>query len=190
MLQSLRFATLAVMAAHITVAAIMPKPMRLRSGDVKLRLAIDSDEPEWKLDETIDLEVISASGLAGLQFDDATEFVQVARISQSDFSRLKRVQKEARAYKKLNRNDNKGSLGVSIAGGCRDRAIGPGDLSARLFMRSDPGGSFFPVTRKIDPRSLIGEDGIEAVPLCGVDGNGARSGCAGVISGPMPVPTP
>lgn len=161
-----RLDPLSVNPSVIVVAATMPRPLRLRSGDVHMRIAIDSDDPQWAMDETFELEIVRSGEAGALKFDPASHEAQAARMAVADLERLARVQAKSRAYRALGLRDGKGSLSVSIAGGCREGDIGNGPLNAQLYMKTDGDGDYFPVTGIIDLRALAGESNLENIPPC------------------------
>ncbi len=152
--------------AVIAVAAVVSKPLRLRDGDAVLRVKLDVDDPEWRIDESISLEIVDQPSGGAVPFDQASERVQIARIAENDQKRLAAAQAKARAYKAAGLPKGKGSLSVGLSGGCVDGVVDNGRLTSRMFMKTRREGSFFPLTRTIDLRKIGGGVDFSNLPDC------------------------
>lgn len=150
---------------QVSVAAVMPVPLRLRSGDVTLRLKVDAPEPSDRIDETLFLEVVSGDDAPGVSVSPPFERVQVARIAEADRVRLAAAQAKARALRATGNARGTGSLSVMVGGGCRDGVIGSGALKAQIYMRSKAEDGYFRLS-SIDLRKLIPENALAMLPSC------------------------
>jgi hypothetical protein len=155
---------------QMSVAAVMPVPLKLRTGDVVLHFAMDAPPPYGPINEKLPLEIVAGDNAPGVSASPSFERVQVARVAQADMARLAAAQAKARAFKATGRKDGKGSISVTIAGGCRDGAINPGALAVEIFMRSKADEQYFLVS-SVNLRKLLSDDAIEKLPLC-EPGNG------------------
>lgn len=150
---------------QMSVAAVMPVPLKLRTGDVMLHFKLDAPAPYGPIDETLPLEIVSGDNAPGVSASPSFERIQVARVAQADVARLAAAQAKARAFKATGRKDGKGSISVTIKGGCRDGAINPGALAAEIFMRSQADEQYFLVS-SVNLRKLLSDDAIAKLPLC------------------------
>ena len=110
---------------QMSVAAVMPVPLRLRTGDVVLHFAMDAPAPYGPVNETLPLEIVAGDNAPGVSASPSFERIQVARVAQADVARLAAAQAKARAFQATGRKDGHGSISVTISGGCRDGAIIP-----------------------------------------------------------------
>lgn len=150
----------------LSVAAVMPVPLNLRSGDVVLTIAMEAPAPYGPVKEVLPLEIVSGGDAPGVSASPSFERIQIARVALADVARLAAAQAKARAFKATGRKDGHGSISVEIKGGCRDGAVNPGKLTAELYLRTKPDEKFFALTRSIDLRKLLGEEAIARLPAC------------------------
>ncbi|MRX35243.1 hypothetical protein [Aminobacter sp. MDW-2] len=150
---------------QMSVAAVMPVPLKLRTGDVVLHFAMEAPAPYGPVNEALPLEIVSGDNAPGVSASPSFERIQVARVAQADLARLAAAQAKARAFKATGRKDGKGSISVTIKGGCRDGAINPGALAAEIFMRSQADEQYFLVS-SVNLRKLLTDDAIAKLPLC------------------------
>ncbi|MBE1204706.1 hypothetical protein [Aminobacter carboxidus] len=150
---------------QISVAAVMPIPLRLRTGDVVLHFVMDAPAPYGPIDEKLPLEIVAGENAPGVSASPSFERIQVARVAAADRARLAAAQAKARAFKATGRKDGKGSISVTIAGGCRDGAVNPGALSAEIYMRSKIEEQYFRLS-SVNLRKLLSEDALAKLPLC------------------------
>lgn len=150
---------------QMSVAAVMPVPLKLRTGDVVLHFAMDAPAPYGPVNETLPLEIVAGDNAPGVAASPSFERIQVARVAQADVARLAAAQAKARAFQATGRKDGKGSISVTISGGCRDGAINRGALVAELYMRSKPDEQYF-LMSSLDLRKLLPEEAIAKLPMC------------------------
>ncbi|MCX8567430.1 MULTISPECIES: hypothetical protein [Hyphomicrobiales] len=150
---------------QMSVAAVMPVPLKLRTGDVVLHFAMDAPAPYGPVNETLPLEIVAGDNAPGVSASPSFERIQVARIAQADVARLAAAQAKARAFQATGRKDGHGSISVTISGGCRDGAINPGALVAELYMRSKPDEDYFRMS-SVNLRKLLPADAIAKLPMC------------------------
>lgn len=150
---------------QMSVAAVMPVPLKLRTGDVVLHFAMDAPAPYGPVNETLPLEIVAGDNAPGVSASPSFERIQVARVAQADVARLAAAQAKARAFQATGRKDGHGSISVTISGGCRDGAINPGALVAELYMRSKPNEDYFRMS-SVNLRKLLPADAIAQLPMC------------------------
>jgi hypothetical protein len=156
---------LGIAPEQMSVAAVMPVPLRLRTGDVVLHFVMDAPAPYGPIDEKLPLEIVASDNAPGVSASPSFERIQVARVAEPDRARLAAAQAKARAFKATGRKDGKGSISVTITGGCRDGAVNPGALTAEIYMRSKVDETYFRVS-SVDLRKLLPEDVLAKLPLC------------------------
>lgn len=156
---------LEVAADQVSVAAVMPVPLKLRTGDVVLHFAMDTSAPHGPIDEKLPLEIVNGENAAGVPASPSFERIQIARVARADVPRLVAAQAKARAVAASGRNGGGGSLTVTIAGGCRDGTINPGALAVDIYMRTKPDEEYFRVS-SMNLRKLLPEDALAKLPPC------------------------
>lgn len=152
--------------AALSLAAVMPVPTRLRSGDVVMTITLSAPAPHGPIDEAFALDVAAGAEAQGVTVNAETERLQVLKIAPADVERLRAAQARARAAKAAGVGA-KGSLTVGIRGGCLDGPLGQGPLIAAVFMRAAPGEDYFAMLKPVDLRRLAGEEAIAKLPACG-----------------------
>lgn len=152
--------------AAISLVAVMPKPIRLRSGDAVMQVKLAAPPPHGPIDESLALEVADGAGAPGVSVDGERERAQLLRFSAADATRLAGVQRRVQAYRAAGGKRGTGELGVELKGGCLDGPLGKGPLIARIYMRTAPAGDYFPVVRGVDLGAQFGEDTLQALPAC------------------------
>lgn len=155
---------LAADPATLSLAAVMPAPTRLRSGDVRLKMTLEAPSPDGVAEEFA-LDVDTSGQAIGVVVNPASERLQVLKIASADFPRLRAAQDKVRAYK-ASGGEGKGSISVSIGGGCIDGPVGAGPLIAAVYMRTSPADGYFAMLKPLDLRKLAGEDAIAKLPNC------------------------
>jgi hypothetical protein len=153
---------------QISVAAVMPVPLRLRTGDVVLHFVMDAPAPYGPINEKLPLEIVAGDNAPGVSASPSFERIQVARVAEADRARLAAAQAKARAFKATGRKDGKGSISVTIAGGCRDGAVNLGALTAEIYMRSNADERYFPLMSSLNLRKLVSDEAIAKMPVCEV----------------------
>lgn len=152
----------------LSVAAVMPVPLRLRTGDIVLRFALDAPPPYGPVDETMRLVVAAAADAPGVGSRSGFERVQVAGVASADLGRLEAAQGKAAAYRRSGSRGGKGSLSVTIVGGCRDGELTDSPLIAAIYLRTSPSEKYFPLLASLDIRKTVGDDAALAkLPPCG-----------------------
>lgn len=157
---------LAADPAVLGIAAVMPASLKLRNGDVVLDFSMEAPAPYGPVHEVVPLEIVDGGATPGVIASPSFEHIQQARIARADVDRLSAGLAKARAFRATGRRDGKGSITVTIRGGCRAGAVGGGPLVAAIHMRSKPGEKFFPLTTSIDLRKLLGDAAIAKLPAC------------------------
>lgn len=157
---------LATDPAVLGIAAVMPASLKLRSGDVVLDFSMEAPAPYGSVHEVVPLEIVDGDATPGVIASPSFEHIQQARVARADVERLSAGLAKARAFRATGRRDGKGSIAVTIKGGCRAGAVGNGPLIAAIHMRSKPGEKFFPLTSSIDLRKLLGDAAIAKLPAC------------------------
>ncbi len=150
----------------LAIAAVMPAALKLRTGDVVLDFSFQPPAPGGSVHEAVPLEIVDGDKATGVVASPSFEHVQQARVAAKDVERLAAGLAKARAYRETGRRDGKGSISVTIKGGCRAGATRDGSLTAAIYMRVKPGEKFFPLTTAINLRELLGNDAIARLPAC------------------------
>ena len=156
--------------SRLSVAAVMPAPIRLRTGDVVLHLAYDAPAPYGPIDETIALAVDAGEGAPGIVAKPGVERIQTARVAAGDVARLKAALAKAAAFRDTGARGGKGSLSVTITGGCRDGMLKDTPLIAAIYMRTAPDEPYFPLVASLDFRKVVGEAALAKLPPCATEG--------------------
>lgn len=150
----------------LAVAAVMPAALKLRTGDVVLDFSLQAPAPYGPVQEIAVLDIVEGDKTPGVAASPSFEHIQQARVAAKDVERLAAGLAKARAFRETGRRDGKGSISVTIKGGCRSGVIHDGPLTAAIYMRVKPGEKFFPLTTAIDLRALFGGDAIARFPAC------------------------
>ncbi|QAZ43770.1 hypothetical protein [Mesorhizobium sp. Pch-S] len=150
----------------LAIAAVMPAALKLRTGDVVLDFSLQVSAPAGSVHEVVPLEIVDGGKTPGVVASPSFEHIQQARVAAKDVDRLAAGLAKARAYRETGRRDGKGSISVTIKGGCRAGATRDGSLTAAIYMRVKPGEKFFPLTTAINLRELLGNDAIARLPAC------------------------
>ncbi len=160
---------LAADPAVLSIAAVMPAALKLRTGDVFLELSLNAPAPYGPVHEVVPLEIVDGGRMPGIVASPRFEHVQQARVATADVERLSAALAKARAYRATGARDGKGSISVTIRGGCRAGAISGGSLTAAIYMRLKPDEKVFPVTTALDLRKLLGDEAVGRLPACKVE---------------------
>ncbi|WP_187968744.1 hypothetical protein [Aquibium microcysteis] len=147
--------------AALAVAVRSTRALRLRTGDVSLRIALAADDPAEAFDETLRLAIVEGADVAGIPVEpERRERVHVASVAKEDRARLAAIQARVRAYKARAEPRGRGTLAIGVSGGCRDGELDAESARLATFMRTDEGRPFFPLTRE---QPLM--KALEGVPL-------------------------
>lgn len=160
------FDPLAADPAGIAVAVKTSERLHVGVGNVILRLALEADDPALAFDETFRLAVSGVS--AGSAFPDRIEkgeHVRIATVKEADRARLAGAQAKARAARETG-NKGKGTLSVSVTGGCRTGPIDGQRTRLGTYMRTEREGAFFALTRGTRLAEAIGADKVAVIPEC------------------------
>lgn len=147
---------LALDPAALSVAIDLPSALHLRDGDATLRLAV-----EGRLDETfvLDVDGVPEHAVAPAA---AGRHVVLAGIGAEDHERFASSQATARAVR-ASRGRAKGSMTVSVTGGCRSAPVGSSDLYAAISIRTAE--TYFPLA-SVDLRKALGTGDLEGMRAC------------------------
>jgi hypothetical protein len=153
--------------AQISAAARLPQSLKLRNGDLVLRIKIDSKDSGIKLDETFALDVRDGKrGDAGTISAEPGERLQLAKVAQADLPRLGAVQAKAKAHKAKSQQNGEGSMSISIQGGCKTAEPDAGALPISIYLSTDAESGFYPVISEMDLRKQFGNDLIASIVPC------------------------
>lgn len=149
--------------AAIAVAVGKPDRLRLKTGDVTMRLALESDDKSLEFDEKFVLEIVDsdAGGSPGGSLAPG-EQVQIARLAAVDRARLADTQAKARAA----RGKGRGALDIALRGGCRTGELDPEHLRVSTYMRTQARGEFFVLARDIPLTHAFGMGSKARIPAC------------------------
>jgi hypothetical protein len=154
--------------AALAVAVRTTQSLRLRTGDVSLRIALAADDPGEAFDETLRLSIVDDPDATGIVVEpDRRERVHVATVAPEDRARLATIQARVRAYKAAGRPKGRGTLAISISGGCRSGEIDAGDARLSTYMRTAANQPFFPLTREQPLAKALAGVPLERLPSCG-----------------------
>ena len=150
--------------AAIAVAVRTSDRLRLRNGDVTMRVGFESKDKSLEFDEHFELQIVGGDvGTPPGGALSSGEHVQIAQVAVADRARLAATQAKARAA----RGKGNGSLEVAVNGGCRTGEIDPASLSFSTYMRTAVEGEFFQLTRDMSLARAFGADAIAGIPPCG-----------------------
>lgn len=153
--------------AALAIAVRSTKALRLRTGDVSLRIALAADDPAEAFDETLRLAIVDGAGVAGIPVEpERRERVHVASVAQEDRARLAATQARVRAYKARAKPMGRGTLTISVSGGCRDGEFDAENARLATFMRTAEGRPFFPLTREQPLAKALAGVPLERLPPC------------------------
>lgn len=164
-----KFDPLSADPAGIAVAVKTDRKLHLRQGDVMLRMALASEDKNRAFDESFVLTVIGDKEPAGFgQALKPNEHVLSAAIAAEDRQRFRAAQARARAARAEDATEGKGSISVSINGGCTSGPLDLKDTTVRSYMRTQAGGRFFPLTGEMKITEVLGNKKSSAIriPSC------------------------
>ncbi len=153
----------------IGIAVKTDRNLRVQTGDVELRVALESEKPEQAFDERFILAVDGSAApgtLAGeIKPDD---HVLAAAIAPQDYARFRMVQEKARTARAQNATKGKGTLSISVNGLCRTAPLSSAKPTVRSYMRTAANGDFFPLSGEMPLSEVFGKARPSAteVPLC------------------------
>ncbi|WP_157384395.1 hypothetical protein [Nitratireductor soli] len=149
---------------HVAIAVKTDRNLWLRRGDVELRIALAAGGKAEAFDETFVLAIADSAAGAGFSAPvEPGDHVLTAMVAPEDRARFETVQHRARAAKTAN---GKGTLGVTVRGGCRSGPLDTETLSVRSYMRTEAGGEFFPLTGEIGLQKMLGGKSLAGIPPC------------------------
>lgn len=169
-----QFDPLSADPAGIAVAVKTDRKLYLRQGDVMLRMALASEDSDRAFDERFVLTVIEDREPSGFsQTLKADEHVLSAAIAAEDRKRFRATQARARAARADNATEGKGSISVSINGGCTSGPLDLKETTVRSYMRTQAGGRFFPLTGEMKLAEVFrqAKAPVAGIPSC----DGAKS---------------
>jgi hypothetical protein len=154
-------------AAQISAAARLPDSLKLRNGDLVLRIKIDSKDSGMRLDERFLLDVRDGKpGDAGTISTLPGERLQLAKVAEADLPRLSAVQAKAKAHKAKAQHKGEGSLSISIEGGCKTAEPSTGALPISIYLSTEVESGYYPVISNMDLRKQFGNDLIAKIEPC------------------------
>lgn len=158
--------------AGLSVAVVMPVPLRLRTGDVVLSFDFDGPAPYGPVAETLALEIVDGGEAPGVPVSSRFERLQLARVADADMERLVAAQAKVRSYRQDGGRAGKGSLSVRVTGACRDGALGEQPLIGAIYMRTDPQEPYFAMMRSLNLTAQAGSEVLSRLEPC--DGAAGR----------------
>lgn len=168
-----RFDPLSADPADIAVAVKTDRKLHLRQGDVVLRMALDSDDKSRAFDERFVLSITRDTGTANLAGSlKETEHVLSAAVAAGDRERFRAVQARARKAREEKATGGKGSMTVAISGGCKTGPLEGEDVHVRSYMRTETGGTYFPLTGEMKLADVFKKAGVPVADISYCDGEG------------------
>ncbi|MCC0029794.1 MAG: hypothetical protein H6891_05800 [Brucellaceae bacterium] len=157
--------------AQIRIAVIHDRVLRVRQGDVTLRITYKPKGDGPAFDERY-LPIVSADQtpppeLASQLGEDRA--LTVTRLSGEDAARMRLVQAAIGDFKAAG-GDGSGTLAAGVEG-CRAGVIPDGAVLVSTFLKTADGDTFFALSRNQDMRKLLAKRGIDiaAMTPCGAD---------------------
>lgn len=152
---------------HVAIAVKTDRNLQLQRGDVELRIALSAEDEVQAFDETFVLAVSdSAAGARFSQPVQPEEHVLVAAVAPEDRARFEATQQRVRMARAAKTADGKGTLSVTVKGGCRNGPLDAETLSVRSYMRTRAGGDFFPLTGEIKLQKMLGGKSLAGIAPC------------------------
>lgn len=153
--------------ASLAVAVRTTKALRLRTGDVSLRIALAAVNPAEAFDETLRLRIVDDPDASGIDAKPGRgESVHVATVAPEDRERLAAIQARVRDYKAAGRPTGLGTLAISVSGGCRTGEIDAGEATLSTYMRTAADQPFFALTREQPLAKALGGVPLDRLPRC------------------------
>lgn len=175
MIRLARLSPLEADPGQIRIAVIHDGILRVREGDVTLKLAYEPDGKGPSFDEHYK-PVVSANQspppeLAGQKAD--SQRLTVMHLSARDAVRMREVQSAIRDYKQAG-GDGAGTLAAAVEG-CLDAAGPDGPVLVSTYLKTADGDTFFALVRNQDMRKLLAKQGVDIAGMepCTPDGEAA-----------------
>ncbi|MCR9122892.1 MAG: hypothetical protein NXH91_11520 [Phyllobacteriaceae bacterium] len=151
--------------AAIRLAARLPEPLRIRDGDIHLRISFDGGTPDTRLVEDYGAVIVEApAGTRGIGAGSASDRTYVAALTPNDAASLAAVQRRIRAWR-ASGIKGQGELSV-MATACAEAPLPDGPILLTTWMRTAPDEAFFVLTRNADLRRQIGDGSIAEIGRC------------------------
>jgi hypothetical protein len=151
----------------IAVAARLPNTLKLRTGDLVMRILTDQTTGPNSINEAFYLAVSDvATRNAVLIIPEANERLQTAKIASQDFERLRSTLAKARALKAASNGKGVGSIQFLAENGCKTGKIGDAPLLLNIYVQTEPNGEWVHFIRSLDLRQALGEDRLAKIPDC------------------------
>lgn len=153
--------------AALAIAVRSTEALRLRTGDVSLRIAMAPDDPDAAFEETLRLAIVNDATVSGIDVEpERRETVHVALVAPDDRARFAAIQARVRAYREAGKPNGRGTLSIRVSGGCRDGEIEAESARIATFMRTVEGRPFFPLTRDQPLATMLAGVPLERLPPC------------------------
>jgi len=151
--------------ATIRLAARLPEPLRIRDGDIRLRISFDGGTGATRLVEEYGAMIVRApAGTRGIGEGAPGERTYVAALTEDDAASLADVQRRILAWRAAG-IEGQGQLSVT-ATACADGPVPGGPIPLTTWMRTEPDEPFFVLARNVDLRRQIDSGSIGQVGSC------------------------
>lgn len=157
--------------AQIRIAVVHDNVLRVRGGDVTLRMTYKPDGKGPTIDESYK-PVVSADQAPPPEL--ATQLagnrtLTVMGLSAEDAEKMRRVQAAIREFKAAG-GDGSGTLAAGVEG-CRNAAVPDGPVLVSTFLKTADAETFFPLARDQDMRRLLAKRGVDIADMtpCAAD---------------------
>lgn len=151
--------------AAIRLAARLPEPLRIRDGDIRLRISFDGGTGATRLVEEYGAVIVEApAGTPGIGEGAAADRTYVAALTDDDAASLTDVQRRIRAWRAAG-VEGQGQLSV-MATACADGPVPSGPIPLTTWMRTGPDEPFFVLARNVDLRRQVDSGSIGQIGSC------------------------
>lgn len=165
MIRLTRLSPLDADPAQIRIAVIHDRMLRVREGDVTLKLTYKPDGKGPSFDERYK-PVVSASQAPPMELASQLEkdrALTVLHLSDRDAAHMRQAQSLIKAYKESG-GDGSGSLAAGVEG-CRDAAIPEGPVLVSTYLKTADDDTFFALVRNQDMRKLLAKRGVDIADM-------------------------
>ncbi|MCC5780114.1 hypothetical protein H7H48_13710 [Nitratireductor sp. B36] len=155
--------------ATLGIAVKINGNLRLQKGDAVLVMQLPSERREWAIDETFILDIAKVQqDVKSSNASETTGHYELAMIAPTDRSRFKDALRKAREAREAAATGGKGSISVSVTGGCKTGPLDPAVATLQGFLRADADAPLVPLTGTMKLSDVFRQAGVPftAIPDC------------------------